>query len=150
MITGFMLHFQQDYPSAERVLLNVNYRSNSEIVEHANRLIKHNINRFDKEVIAQNTSKGGVQICYFESRQEQAKNIVNLIRQYMRQPGAQYKDIALIYRTNTHATITAEKLLKEKIPFQMKEKAGNIYHSIVAKDIIAYIFALIAFSGHVG
>lgn len=134
-----MLHFEQDYPNAERVLLNINYRSNSSIVEHANRLIKHNTNRFDKEVIAWNTSKDGVRICYFESRQEQTKNIVSLIRQYMRQPGAQYKDIALIYRTNTHATITADKLLKEKIPFQMKEKTGNIYNSAVAKDVIAYL-----------
>lgn len=134
-----MRHFQQDYPNVERVLLNINYRSNSDIVDHANQLIKHNVNRFDKEVIAQNTSKDGVRICYFESRQEQTKNIVSLIRQYMRQPGAQYKDIALIYRTNTHATITAEKLLKEKIPFQMKEKTGNIYNSAVAKDIIAYL-----------
>lgn len=134
-----MLHFQQDYPNAERVLLNINYRSKHDIVEHANRLIKHNANRFDKEVIAQNTSKDGVRICYFESRQEQTKNIVSLIKQYMRQPGARYRDIALIYRTNTHATIMAEKLLKEKIPFQMKEKTGNIYHSTVAKDIIAYL-----------
>ena len=134
-----MRHFQQDYPNVERVLLNINYRSNSDIVDHANQLIKHNVNRFDKEVIAQNTSKDGVRICYFESRQKQTKNIVSLIRQYMRQPGAQYKDIALIYRTNTHATITAEKLLKEKIPFQMKEKTGNIYNSAVAKDIIAYL-----------
>lgn len=136
---GIMLHFQQDYSNAEKVLLNINYRSNADIVAHANRLIKHNVNRFDKEVIAQNLSRDGVKICYFESRQEQIKNIVSLIRQYMRQPGAKYKDIALLYRTNTHATITAEKLLKEKIPFQMKEKAGNIYHGVVAKDIVAYL-----------
>ncbi len=134
-----MLHFQEDYPDAEQVLLNVNYRSKSDIVESASRLIQHNKKRFEKQVVAQNTEKDGVRVCYFESRQEQSKNIVSLIQQYMKQPGAQYKDIALIYRTNTHATITAEKLLKENIPFQMKEKSGNIYDSVVAKDIIAYL-----------
>ena len=134
-----MLHFQEDYPDAEQVLLNVNYRSKSDIVESASRLIQHNKKRFEKQVVAQNTEKDGVRVCYFESRQEQSKNIVSLIQQYMKQPGAQYKDIALIYRTNTHATITAEKLLKENIPFQMKEKTGNIYDSVVAKDIIAYL-----------
>ncbi len=134
-----MLHFQEDYPKAVQVLLNVNYRSKSDIVESANCLIQHNKRRFEKQVLAQNTEKDGVRVCYFESRQEQSKNIVSLIQQYMKQPGAQYKDIALIYRTNTHATITAEKLLKENIPFQMKEKSGNIYDSVVAKDIIAYL-----------
>lgn len=134
-----MLHFQEDYPNAEKVLLNINYRSKSDIVENANRLIRHNTKRFEKQIKAQNVADNGVRICYFESRQEQAKNIVSLIQQYMKHPKAQYKDIALIYRTNTHATITAEKLLKEKIPFQMKEKVGNIYASVVAKDIIAYL-----------
>lgn len=134
-----MLHFQDDYSNARRVLLNVNYRSKSDIVIHANRLIQHNSKRFEKQIKARNTANDGVHICYFESRQEQTKNIVTLIQQYMKQPDAQYKDIALIYRTNTHATITAEKLLKERIPFQMKEKVGNIYDSVVAKDIIAYL-----------
>ena len=134
-----MLHFQEDYPNAEQVLLNINYRSKSDIVESASRLIQHNKKRFEKQVLAQNTDKDGVRVCYFESRQEQSKSIVSLIQQYMKQKGAQYKDIALIYRTNTHATIMAEKLLKEKIPFRMKEKTGNIYDSVVAKDIIAYL-----------
>lgn len=134
-----MLHFQDDYPNARRVLLNVNYRSKSDIVECANRLIEHNTNRFPKQIEAQNIARDGVRLCYFETRQEQSKNIITLIKQYIQQPDAHYRDIALIYRTNTHAIITAEKLIQEKIPFQMKERAGNIYEGVVAKDIIAYL-----------
>lgn len=134
-----MLHFQEDYPDAKRVLLNVNYRSKSDIVECANQLIGHNKNRFSKQVEAKNIAKDGVRLCYFESRQEQSKNIALLIKQYMKQPGAHYNDIALIYRTNTHAIITAEKLMQENIPFEMKEKAKSVYDSVVAKDIIAYL-----------
>lgn len=134
-----MLHFQDDYPNARQVLLNVNYRSKSDIVESANRLIEHNSNRFSKQIIAQNPARDGVRLCYFESRQEQTKNIIALIKQYKNQPGTHYRDIALIYRTNTHATITAQKLMQEKIPFQMQERVGNIYDGAVAKDIIAYL-----------
>ena len=134
-----MLHFQDDYPSAKRVLLNVNYRSKSDIVECANRLISNNTKRFDKQVEAKNTASDGVRLCYFESRQEQAKNIALLIKQYMKQPGAHYHDIALIYRTNTHAIMTAEKLIQENIPFQLKEKVKSVYDSAVAKDIVAYL-----------
>lgn len=134
-----MLHFQEDYPNAKQVFLNVNYRSKSDMVESANRLIQHNTKRFSKQVEAKNTERDGIRLCYFESRQEQTKNIVLLIKQYMKQPGAHYRDIALIYRTNTHAMITAEKLLQENIPFQMKEKIKSVYDSVVAKDIIAYL-----------
>ncbi len=134
-----MLHFEEDYPKAKRVLLNVNYRSKRDIVEWANRLIDHNKIRFDKQVDSQNQETNGVRLCCFSSRQEQSQNIIALIRQYKKQTGAQYRDMALIYRTNTHAAIMAEKLGKEKIPFQMKERTGSIYDSQVAKDVIAYL-----------
>lgn len=134
-----MLHFREDYPNAEQVLLNVNYRSKSDIVECSNYLISHNHNRFSKNVKAINKNRNGVRLCYFESRQEQSKNIALLIKQYMKQPGAHYSDIALIYRTNTYAMITAEKLVQENIPFHMKEKTKSVYDSVVAKDIIAYL-----------
>ena len=134
-----MLHFREDYPNVEQVLLNINYRSKSDIVESANQLISHNQKRFPKMVEAINKDRNGVRLCYFESRQEQSKNIVLLIKQYMKQPEARYHDIAIIYRTNTHAVITAEKLVQENIPFQMNEKLKNIYDSTIAKDIIAYL-----------
>lgn len=134
-----MLHFKEDYPKAEQVLLNINYRSKSDIVECANRLIDNNAKRFAKAVEAKNPAKDGVRLCYFESRQEQSKNIALLIKQYMKQPEARYQDIALIYRTNTNAVMTAEKLVQENIPFQMKENVKSVYDSAVAKDIIAYL-----------
>lgn len=134
-----MLRFREDYPTAKQVLLNMNYRSKSDIVESANRLIAHNTKRFAKAVKANNPAKDGVRVCYFESRQEQAKNIVLLIKQYMKQQGAKFGDIALIYRTNTHAIITAERLMQESIPFEMRESAKNIYDTVVAKDMIAYL-----------
>ena len=134
-----MLHFKDDYPNAEQVLLNVNYRSKKDIVESANRLIANNTKRFEKIVEAKNTATDGVRLCFFESRQEQTKNIVKLIKQYMNRENAHYSDIALIYRTNTYAMVTAEKFLQENIPFQMKEKTKNIYDSVVAKDVIAYL-----------
>ena len=57
----------------------------------------------------------------------------------MEQPEAKYSDIAILYRTNNHTVYTADKLMKEGIPFHMKEKPKNIYDSPIAKDIIAYL-----------
>lgn len=134
-----MLHFKKEYPEAEQVLLNVNYRSRRDIVETAGRLISHNKERFLKEVVANNPAADGVKIYSFSSKQQQAANIAELIQQYMRQEGAKYSDIAILYRTNNHAVYTANKLMQANIPFFMKEKPKNIYDTNTAKDITAYL-----------
>lgn len=134
-----MMNFTKDYPEAQQVLLNVNYRSKQGIVDTAGKLIAHNKVRFAKEVKAQNEQTDGVNIYSFSSKLKQAENIGLLIKQYMEQPGARYSDIAILYRTNNHTVYTADKLMKEGIPFYMKEKPKNIYDSPIAKDIIAYL-----------
>lgn len=134
-----MMNFTKDYPEAQQVLLNVNYRSKQGIVDTAGKLIAHNKVRFAKEVKAQNEQTDGVNIYSFSSKLKQAENIGLLIKQYMEQPGAKYNDIAILYRTNNHTVYMADKLMKEGIPFYMKEKPKNIYDSPIAKDIIAYL-----------
>lgn len=134
-----MLNFTKDYPTAQQILLNVNYRSKKDIVETAGLLIAHNQMRFAKKVMTQDHRMDGVQIYAFSSKRKQAENIALLIRQYMNRPNTHYRDIALLYRTNNHIVYTADKLIQENIPFTMKEKPKNIYDSAVAKDIIAYL-----------
>ncbi len=134
-----MMNFTKDYPEAQQVLLNINYRSKQGIVDTAGKLIAHNKIRFAKEVKAQNKQTDGVNVYSFSSKLKQAESIVLLIKQYMEQPAAKYSDIAILYRTNNHTVYTADKLMKEGIPFHMKEKPQNIYDNPIAKDIIAYL-----------
>lgn len=134
-----MLHFTEDYPKAEQILLNVNYRSKKSITDMAGKLIAHNKMRFQKKIKSQNMHTDGVGIYSFYSKRKQAERIALLIKQYMEQPGAKYNDIAILYRTSNHITYTAERLMYEQIPFSIKEKPKNIYDSPIAKDIIAYI-----------
>ncbi len=134
-----MLNFTKEYPKAEQVLLDVNYRSRQGIVDTAARLIAHNKMRFDKAVRAQNRQNDGVKIYSFQSKSKQAESIALLIKQYIALPDTKYSDIAILYRTNNHTIYTADRLMREGIPFTMKEKPKNIYESPVAKDIIAYM-----------
>ena len=100
-----MLNFTKEYPKAEQVLLDVNYRSRQGIVDTAARLIAHNKMRFDKAVRAQNRQNDGVKIYSFQSKSKQAESIALLIKQYIALPDTKYSDIAILYRTNNH-TIT--------------------------------------------
>ncbi len=134
-----MLNFTKEYPKAEQVLLDVNYRSRQGIVDTAARLIAHNKMRFDKAVRAQNRQNDGVKIYSFQSKSKQVESIALLIKQYIALPDTKYSDIAILYRTNNHTIYTADRLMREGIPFTMKEKPKNIYESPVAKDLIAYM-----------
>jgi DNA helicase-2/ATP-dependent DNA helicase PcrA len=134
-----MLNFKNDYPEAKQVILNVNYRSKKDIVYVAGKLIENNEVRFEKHVEANNKEPGGVKIFSFNSKVAQAENIALLINQYMQHEGASYRDIAILYRTNSHAVYTADRLMHEGIPFVMREKPKNIYEEPVVKDVISYI-----------
>lgn len=134
-----MMNFTSDYPNAQQIVLNVNYRSKRDIVQTAGNLIAHNKVRFHKEVEAENPQVDGVKIYSFCSKLKQAENIAALIKQYMQQPEASYRDIAILYRTNSHTVYTANRLVQEGIPFTMKEKPKNIYDTTAAKDLASYI-----------
>ena len=134
-----MLHFQNDYPNAAQVLLNENYRSKRDIVDAAGRLIMHNKERFSKEIKAHNTAENSIRIMPFPSKQQQALNITELIKQYMQQEDAKYSDIAILYRTNNHTVYTANQLMKSSIPFIMKERLPNLYEHWIVQDILTYV-----------
>ena len=134
-----MLDFARYYPECRQVILDINYRSKSDIVKHAANLISHNQNRFIKNVCANEKEPGIFKIHPCTSREEEMQNIILLIQQYMKREQAHYSDLALIYRTNTNACMAADRLLHENIPFHMQEKPVNIYQSPTARDIMAYI-----------
>lgn len=133
-----MLNFERDYPKAERVVLDTNYRSTPEIVEGAGKVIGHNRERFPKEIHA---AKGkGFQILThdFSTQEEENACIVDKIRTYAGKGGA-YSDIAVLFRTNTQPRHLVEELMSAGIPFRMRDRLPNIYDHWIAKDIFTYI-----------
>ncbi len=133
-----MLNFPKDYPNAERVLLNYNYRSQEEIVKAAGRLIGNNKNRFLKEILATKKADAPVVTEKFPSQEEEGERMVELIRKYKAQ-GIPYKEMAVLFRTNTQARSVMGKLLSYNIPFQMRDVVPNLFEHWIAKNIITYI-----------
>lgn len=133
-----MLNFPKDYPGAEQVLLNYNYRSQEEIVKAAGRLIGHNEKRFPKEILATKAAETPVFTERFPSQEEEGERVVELIRKYRAQ-GIPYKEMAILFRTNTQARSIMGKLLSYNIPFQMRDVVPNLFDHWIAKNIITYI-----------
>ena len=133
-----MLHFKDDYPEAEQILLDTNYRSQKEIVEASLRLIGCNKERFQKKIQANQEAGEPVEYAVFKSQREEIAKIIWDIQAHMDR-GGRYEDFAILFRTNTQPQMLMEKLLEYNIPFRMKDNVPNLYEHWIAKDIIAYM-----------
>lgn len=132
-----MLHFPNDYPGAETVTLQVNYRSTPEVVEAAKRLIGHNKNRFPKESRAENAQGGFVRKEGFPSAASmESALITRLLRE---KQNGRLSECAVIARTSAQFPLLAEKCRQAGIPCHFREKVKSIYDSVVVDDLLAYL-----------
>lgn len=133
-----MLNFQKDYPNAEKIILDMNYRSCTSIVEGASKVIRHNEKRYEKKIKAYNQEECPIDIREFPSQKEENRRIVWMIQEYM-EKGIPLENMAILLRTNAQPGMLVHTLMEYNIPFQMRDTMPNIYDHFIAKDIIAYI-----------
>lgn len=134
---GIMAEFKKDYPQAGQILLDVNYRSTSHIVNGALRVIGHNKKRFRKAVRSGKKQGETVHVQEVKDSVEEGAYVVEQIRELVRQ-GIPLSGIAVLYRTNLDARALSECLMEYQIPFCMKEYMDNIYDHFIARDISSY------------
>ena len=132
-----ILNFEKDYPDAKTILLEQNYRSTSTILDAANQVIKNNSQRKDKKLW---TDKGtGEKIKYYRAYNErdEAQYVIRKIKELVNR-GTEYKDIAILYRTNAQSRVVEEEMLKENLPYRV---IGSFYFYSrkEIKDLIAYL-----------
>ena len=135
-----MLNFTNDYPDAKKVLLGVNYRSSSEIVEASKQLISNNKVRYPKEI---ESNMGGVEPIHLlkkENEMEQVLDIIEKVRDY-NSKGIPYQDMAVIYRANIESNIMTERLMQYNIPFKTRDSINSVYEHWAVRSVIAYIRA---------
>ena len=132
-----ILNFEKDYKDAKTILLEENYRSTSNILDAANQVIRNNKQRKDKNLW---TSRGiGEKIKYYRAYNEkdEAQYIIRKTKELVN-CGVEYKDIAVLYRTNAQSRVIEEEMLKENIPYRV---IGSFYFYSrkEIKDLIAYL-----------
>ncbi|HEO6807693.1 TPA: DNA helicase PcrA [Streptococcus agalactiae] len=133
-----ILDFEKDYPQAKVVLLEENYRSTKKILQAANNVINHNKNRRPKKLWTQNDE--GEQIVYHRANneQEEAVFVASTIDNIVREQGKNFKDFAVLYRTNAQSRTIEEALLKSNIPYIMVG-GTKFYSRKEIRDVIAYL-----------
>jgi len=135
---NFILEFDKIYKNARKIVLDLNYRSQENIIKTANRLISNNDFRVRKTMLS--VKEPGVEIQFLrpKNRELENKDISILVNNLVKE-GYNYNDIAIIYRTNMLSSSVVDSFLDNNIPFTSKEKIYNIYEHWIARDIICYL-----------
>ena len=109
-----MLNFTKDYPKAETVTLDVNYRCSGRILSSALRLIGSNKKRFQKNLSTPNQEGNEVTISEYQNPREEYLSVVARLRERMEQ-GDDLKDTALLLRTNQEAEGLVGALMERQV-----------------------------------
>lgn len=135
IINRFLLDF-----SAKTIILEENYRSTKNILESANKLIKYNNLRIDKNLFT-NSENDNHKIFYrgFHTSNEEANYIANLIVR-LKEVGYQDKDICILYRNNMISNPIENELIKKQLSFTTYGSYPFFMHKEVKSLINHYRF----------
>ncbi|MCE3295268.1 MAG: ATP-dependent helicase [Crocinitomicaceae bacterium] len=132
-----ILNFKKDYPDFKLFKLEQNYRSTKSIVEAANSVIARNQDQIKKEVWTENELGKPITILRTLTDNEEGKTIANRIFDIKQAEGLDYKDFAILYRTNKQSRSFEEALRKLNMPYKIY---GGIsfYQRKEIKDLLSY------------
>jgi DNA helicase II / ATP-dependent DNA helicase PcrA len=134
-----MVDFNKYFAMGEKIFLCMNYRSNKNIVSLSKKLIENNKNRNSKEIKANKSENGVINFISVENEKEQSVKVVESIGNLIKEGVYEYKDIAILYRTNMESRSIIDSFLKEDIPFKLLDKEYDFFNHFVCKDMLAYL-----------
>ena len=133
-----ILNFEQIFPDAKVVRLEQNYRSTSNILNAANEVIRNNRGRKSKKLWTEKEAGERVRFRRFQTGFDEAEFVAAEIGRMVRSGERNYKDFAVLYRTNAQSRLFEEKCLFLNIPYKLVGGV-NFYARREIKDILAYL-----------
>ena len=133
-----ILNFEKEFPGARVIKLEQNYRSTKNILDAANAVIAHNHGRKAKALWTDRESDEPVHFELFDSGREEAAEVVSEIASLYRRHEADYRDCAILYRTNAQSREFEEAFVRENVPYYIVGGI-NFYARREIKDVLAYL-----------
>ncbi len=133
-----VLRFEQDYPDAQVILLEQNYRSTQQILDVAMAIINPNPNRTAKQLFTQRSEGFKVSLHETYDDRQEASFIVDTIASLVGKKQVIPGDVAVMYRTNAQSRLLEEAFLSAGLPYKLVG-AQRFYGRREVKDIIAYL-----------
>ncbi|MBR5296801.1 MAG: ATP-dependent helicase [Parabacteroides sp.] len=135
---GIMLGFESKYASCEKHILDVNYRSQKNIVKAANQIISYNQNREQKNLIANSDKSESLELYQYSSLEKQAEAVGKRIQQHIRNEEYSYSDFAVLVRNNSQTENYERVFASMGIPY-IYPSLERIMERRHMEDIISYL-----------
>ena len=137
-----LLDFERDYPDAAVFLMEQNYRSTKAILEVANALIFHNLQRKPKSLWTEG-QQGELPVRFrAENEHEEALFVAEEAHRLVEEGAHRYSDVAVFYRTNAQSRVLEDVFMRGGLPYKV---VGGLrfYQRKEVKDVLAYLRLLV-------
>ncbi|TLX61152.1 DNA helicase II [Stutzerimonas nosocomialis] len=129
--------FSQDFPDAETIRLEQNYRSTACILKAANALIANNQGRLGKELWTEGCEGEPISLYAAFNEHDEARYVVETIESTLK-TGVTRSEIAILYRSNAQSRVLEEALLRERIPYRIYG-GQRFFERAEIKNAMAYL-----------
>ncbi|MCY0965712.1 DNA helicase II [Parathalassolituus penaei] len=138
---GNIRAFQQDFPGAELIKLEQNYRSTGNILAAANAVIANNQGRLGKELRTDGEPGSKILLYRAFNEQDEARYIADLVDKWHRK-GRERREMAVLYRSNAQSRTLEEAMLRAGIPYHIYG-GQRFYERLEIKNATAYLRLLL-------
>jgi DNA helicase II / ATP-dependent DNA helicase PcrA len=137
-----ILDFERDFPEAEAVKLEQNYRSTQTILSAANAIVARNRQRREKRLWTEEAGGDPVQLTEVGDEHEEARWVAGEIQRLGEEEGVRREDVAVFYRTNAMSRVLEDTLVRFELPYQVIG-GTKFYERAEIKDAVAYLSLLV-------
>ncbi|HEX7059981.1 MAG TPA: UvrD-helicase domain-containing protein [Solirubrobacterales bacterium] len=137
-----ILDFERDFPEAEVVKLEQNYRSTQTILSAANAVVERNHQRRPKRLWTEIAGGEPIQLSELADEHEEARWVAGEIERLGSEEGVKREDVAVFYRTNAMSRVLEDTLVRFELPYQVIG-GTKFYERAEVKDAVAYLSLLV-------
>ncbi|MGE5282627.1 MAG: ATP-dependent helicase, partial [Chloroflexota bacterium] len=136
-----ILDFERDFPEAESIKLEQNYRSTQTILTVANAVVERNHQRRPKQLWTEIAGGEPVRLSELSDEHEEARWVAGEIERLGEEDGVRREDVAVFYRTNAMSRVLEDTLNRFDLPYQVIG-GTKFYERAEIKDAVAYLSLL--------
>jgi len=145
---GNILNFEKDFPDANVIALEQNYRSTQHILQAANHVVLQNRFRKEKTLWTENPKGDLLTLYVAEDEKDEARYVCRKVIELCRLSdtprtisgggGKRLRDIAVFYRVNAQSRAVEDELVRNQIPYTVVG-GMKFYERKEVKDVLAYL-----------
>jgi DNA helicase-2/ATP-dependent DNA helicase PcrA len=135
--SAFMLDFEHEFAGADVVVLPLNYRSGTEVVRHAKRLIDHEPQRIAKDLRSARPEPGTVRITEYANEWEEAHAVARAISELQEDRHVGLGDVAILMRGNSYMSPIEQALSESRIPYELL-RGTKFWDRAEIRDALAF------------